>query len=164
MQAVGRLFTGTGREDVDGTAAVVGTLEETFILQVGDVLMDRGQGAKAEAAGDLFVRRGVAILLSKVGEKVDDLFLPPRDSHAGIVANKKRIARGFLDCPALSGVCERSSILGRSYAKVGEGIETTELYGSKVRNTSDLRIANERRARVVLCGNWNACPNCRRRC
>lgn len=83
---------GASGEDVDGAAAIMRTLQQAFVLQVGDVFMHGGERAEAEAAGDLLVRRRVAVLLREAGEKVDDLFLPPCDSHAGIVANKKRIA------------------------------------------------------------------------
>ena len=67
-------------------------LQQSFVLKIGNVFVNGGEGAEAEAAGDLFVGRGVSVLLGEAGEKVDDLFLPSRDSHAGIVANKKRIA------------------------------------------------------------------------
>lgn len=65
-------------------------LQQALVLQVGDVFVDGGEGTEAETGGDLFVRRGVAVLLSEAGEKVDDLFLPSCDSHGWIVANKKR--------------------------------------------------------------------------
>lgn len=90
-EAVRALLGGAGRQDVDRAAAVVGALEEALILQVGDVLVYCGEGAESETAGDLFVGRRVTVLLGEAGEEVQDLFLPPRDSHAGIVANKKRI-------------------------------------------------------------------------
>lgn len=71
-------------------------LEETFVLEVGDVLMHGGERAETEATGDLLVRRGVAILLGEAGQEVDDLFLPTCNCHSEIVANKRRIARGFI--------------------------------------------------------------------
>ena len=55
-----------------------------------------GSGTEAEPAGDLLIRRRVAVLLREAGEEVENLFLSPRDSHAGIVANKKRIAIAIL--------------------------------------------------------------------
>ena len=80
----------------------MGSLQKPFVLEIGDVFMNGGKRAEAQAAGDLFIRRGVPVLLGETGEKVENLFLPPCDSHAGIVANKKRIASYFLDAPELS--------------------------------------------------------------
>ena len=81
-QAIRAFFAAANGEDINRTAAVVGALEQTFVLEIGDVLVHGGKRAEAEAAGDLLVGRGVAVLLSEVGEKVDDLFLPTRDCHA----------------------------------------------------------------------------------
>ena len=81
-QAIGALFAATNGEDINGTAAVVGALEEAFVLEIGDVFVHGGKRAEAEAAGDLLVGRGVAVLLSEVGEKVNDLFLPTCNCHA----------------------------------------------------------------------------------
>jgi hypothetical protein len=91
-KTVGAFFSGTGGQHVDGTAAIVGALEQALILQIGDVFVHGGERTEAEAASDLLVRRRVAILLRESGEKVENLFLPPRNSHAEIVANKRRIA------------------------------------------------------------------------
>lgn len=91
-EAVVAFFGRAGGEDVDGAAAVVCALEEALILEIGDVFMDGGEGAESQAGGDLLVGGGVAVLLGEAGEKVDDLFLTPRDSHVPIVANKKRTA------------------------------------------------------------------------
>jgi hypothetical protein len=44
---------------------------------------------------NLLVRGRVAVLLREVGEKVDDFLLPPCNSHAPIVANKRRTASPF---------------------------------------------------------------------
>lgn len=68
------------------------TLEKAFVLEVGDVFVHGGERTQAQAAGNLLVRRRVAILLREAGEEVDNLFLPPCYSHGDIVANKKRIA------------------------------------------------------------------------
>lgn len=84
------------RQHVNRAAAIVCALQKTFVLQVGDVFVDGGKRAEPEAAGDLLIRRGVPVLLSEAGEKIENLFLPPCNCHAGIVANKKRIARYFL--------------------------------------------------------------------
>ena len=78
-------------DDVDGAAAVVSALEEAFGLEIGDVLMDGGEGTEAEAGGDLLVGGRVAVAGGEGGEKVENLFLPTRDSHAVILANKRRI-------------------------------------------------------------------------
>ena len=94
-EAIRAFFGGTCGQYVDGSAAVVGALEEALVLQIRYVLMDGGEGAEAESTGDLFVGGGVSVLLGKAGEEVDDLFLPPRNSHAGIVANKKRTGEIF---------------------------------------------------------------------
>ena len=81
-KAVGALFAAADGENVDGTAAIVGSLKQSLVLQIGDVLVHGGEGAEPQSAGDLFVRRRVAVLLGEAGQEVDDLFLPPRDCHA----------------------------------------------------------------------------------
>jgi hypothetical protein len=96
----------------------MGTLQETFVLKVRDVLVYGGQRAEAETAGDLLIRRGVTVLLGEAGKKIDDLFLPPRDSHAGIVANKKRIAISIL-VPMTGGSRRRVSGLREAYCSRG---------------------------------------------
>ena len=80
-QAISALFVVSRREDVDGTAAVVGALQESLVLKIGDVFVDGGERTESQAAGDLLVGGRVAILLSEVRKEVDDLFLPPRDCH-----------------------------------------------------------------------------------
>jgi hypothetical protein len=57
-------------------------LKEAFGLQIGNVFMHSCKGAKAQTAGDLLVGRGIAILLGKAGEEVNNLSLPSCDSHA----------------------------------------------------------------------------------
>ena len=91
-QAIGAFLACADGQDVDGTAAIVGPLQQAFVLQIGDVLMHRGQRTEAKTTSYLLIGRRVAVLLGKAGKEVDDLFLPPCDSHAKIVANKKRIA------------------------------------------------------------------------
>ena len=91
-QAFRALPAGACGQDVDGTAAVVRPLQQAFVLQIRDVLMHGGQRTEAQATGYFLIGRGVAVFLREAGKKVDDLFLPPSDSHAEIVANKKRIA------------------------------------------------------------------------
>ena len=65
------------------------------MLKIGDVFVDGGERAEAQSTGDLFIGGGVSVLLGEAGQEVDDLFLSPCDSHAGIVANKKRIEKLF---------------------------------------------------------------------
>ncbi len=91
-KTIGPFLPRADGEDVDGAAAIMGALQEPFVLQISDVLMHGGERTQTEAIGDLLVGRGVAILLREAGEEVDDFFLSPCDSHAEIVANKKRIA------------------------------------------------------------------------
>ena len=81
-EAIGAFLAAADGQNVDGTAAIVRALKQAFVLQIGDVLVDGGERAEAQAAGDLLVGRGVAVLLGEAGEEVDDLFLPPRDCHA----------------------------------------------------------------------------------
>jgi hypothetical protein len=69
----------------------VRALEEALGLEIGDVLMDGGKRTEAEAGGDLLVGGGIAVAGGEGGEKVENLFLPTRDSHALILANKRRI-------------------------------------------------------------------------
>ena len=54
-KAVHDFARGALGDDVDGAAAVVRALEEAFGLEIGDVLMDGGEGAEAEAGSDLLV-------------------------------------------------------------------------------------------------------------
>jgi hypothetical protein len=75
-------FAAPDGENVDGTAAIVSTLEEAFVLQVRDVFMYGGEGAEAQSGGDLLVGRRVAVLLGEAGQEVDDLFLSPCNCHA----------------------------------------------------------------------------------
>jgi hypothetical protein len=42
-ETVGSLFAGAGGEDIDGAAAVVSPLKQAFVLEIGDVLVDRGK-------------------------------------------------------------------------------------------------------------------------
>ena len=82
-------------------------LEQAFVLEVGDVFVHGGERAQAQSAGNLLVRRRVAVLLREAGEEVDNLFLPPCYSHAEIVANKKRIATVSNDYPFDLGTVQK---------------------------------------------------------
>lgn len=91
-QAVVAFLTDAGGQHVDRTAAIMRALEEALVLQIGDVLVNSRERVEAETGGDLLVGGGVSVLDCERGEKVDYFFLSPGDSHAVIVANKKRIA------------------------------------------------------------------------
>ena len=80
-KAIHGLALGALGKDVDGAAAIVRALEQALCLEIGDVLMDGGEGAEAEAGGDFLVRGGVAVAGGEGGEKVENLFLPTRNSH-----------------------------------------------------------------------------------
>ena len=54
-KALEALLRGTRGQDVNRPAAVVGALQQAFVLQVGDVLMHGRQRVEAETGGDLFV-------------------------------------------------------------------------------------------------------------
>src|SRR6185437_2137386 len=47
-KAVGTLFAGAHRENVDGAAAIMSALQKPFVLQIRDVLMHRGKRTQAE--------------------------------------------------------------------------------------------------------------------
>ena len=49
-EAVCALLAGAGRQHIDGAAAIMCALQETLVLQIGDVLVDGGERAEAEAA------------------------------------------------------------------------------------------------------------------
>src|ERR1700691_364226 len=54
------------------------------------MLVDRRQRVDAQSSRDLLIRRRIAVLLRESGKKVHYLFLPSRDRHTAIVANKRR--------------------------------------------------------------------------
>ena len=56
------------------------------------MFVDGGEGGEIEASGDFFVGRRVAVSGGEAGEEVDNFFLPPRNRHANILANERRIA------------------------------------------------------------------------
>ena len=61
------------RDQLDRAAAVPGALDEALFLQVGEVLVDRGERREAEAAADFLEARRVAVLLDEIVEVVEDL-------------------------------------------------------------------------------------------
>ena len=50
---------------VDGAAAIVGALQEAFVLEIRDVFVHGSQRTEAETAGDFLVGRGIAVLLGE---------------------------------------------------------------------------------------------------
>ena len=58
-------FGGSSGQYVNRTTAIMGTLQQTFVLKIGNVFMDGSQGTEPKTAGDLFVGRGVPVLLGK---------------------------------------------------------------------------------------------------
>jgi hypothetical protein len=54
VHAHGLLEASLGRQQVDGSAAVVVAGEQSFFLEVGDVLVHRGQRVQVKAVADLF--------------------------------------------------------------------------------------------------------------
>ena len=67
-------------------------LEQALVLQVGDVFVDGRMRAELQAGGDLLIGRRVAVLGGEIREEVDNFFLPPRNGHGDILANKQRTA------------------------------------------------------------------------
>ncbi len=81
-KTVSAFFAVTGGENINRAAAVVRSLEKAFVLKISDVFMYGGQRAEPQTRGDLLIGWGVAVFLGEAGEEVDNLFLPPCDSHA----------------------------------------------------------------------------------
>ena len=98
-EAVRDFALGTLGNDVNGAAAIMRALEQSLGLEVGDVLVDGGERTEAKAGSDLLIRGGVAVPGGERGEKVENLFLPTRDSHGVILANKRRIGGKSLGEP-----------------------------------------------------------------
>ena len=65
-------------------------VQQPLLFQVGNVLMHGGQALQPHAARNLFKGRGVAVARYKRLQEVENLFLPSGNSHARIIANKKR--------------------------------------------------------------------------
>ena len=62
-----------------------------FLLQVGEVLVDRGERRQAESAADFLQARRVAVLLDEIVEKVENFPLALGQwQHARTISNKKR--------------------------------------------------------------------------
>src|SRR5208283_380291 len=67
------------------TAAVVVPREQALFLQVGDVLMHRGQRIQPHGFFDFLKRRGVLLLRHKARNEVIQLALTPSNRHAGSI-------------------------------------------------------------------------------
>ncbi len=56
-KTISSTLTATAGQDIDGAAAIVCPLQKAFVLQIGDVFVNRGERAQAETAGDLLARK-----------------------------------------------------------------------------------------------------------
>jgi hypothetical protein len=63
--------------------------QQPFVLQVGDVLVDRRQRTKIEAVSDLFKGRGVPVPLHESRDKFQDFFLPAGNGHSRHYSEQK---------------------------------------------------------------------------
>ena len=70
-----RAAAGAAGQQLHRAAAVPGALDEPLLLEVGQVLVDRGQRRQAEAAADFLQARRVAVLLDELVEVVENLAL-----------------------------------------------------------------------------------------
>jgi hypothetical protein len=80
-QPIVALFCRACGQHVDGPAAIVRSLQQALVLQIGDVFVDSGERVEPEAVRNFLVGRRVPVLLSEAGEEVDYFFLPPCDGH-----------------------------------------------------------------------------------
>ena len=98
-QALAGAGSGTDGYDIDRAAAVVDTVEQTLLFEIGDVLVDGGQGLQVESARDLFKRRRVAVAGDERLQKIENFFLSSCDCHARILANEKRNSQYYFRSP-----------------------------------------------------------------
>src|SRR6266542_5711715 len=82
QRQLGRSRLTLRRHDFDGAALVVRAPDVPLALQVGEVLVDRGQVLKAELPGDLLEARGVALRVEVAGDEVQDLALTAGERHS----------------------------------------------------------------------------------
>ena len=82
-----------GRQQIDGAAAVVVAREQALLLQIGDVLVHRGQRIQLHAFANFLERGRISVLLHELGNEVVDLALPSGDGHGQLLANIKRMSR-----------------------------------------------------------------------
>ena len=79
-----------GRDQFDRAAPVPGALDEALFLQVGEVLVDRGERREAETAADFLEARRVAVLLDEIVEVIEDFPLTLGQwQHAGTDTQRK---------------------------------------------------------------------------
>src|SRR5690606_37571854 len=74
-QFQGTLAGGRGNQ-LDGATAVPRPSDEALLLQVGEVLVNRGERGEVEAIADFFEARRIPVALDVILEKVEDLALP----------------------------------------------------------------------------------------
>src|SRR6266536_3251258 len=72
-----------GRDDLDRTALVVRAPDEALPLEVGQMLVDRGERLEVEVVRDLFEARGIALGFDVAGDEVQNLALAAREGHCG---------------------------------------------------------------------------------
>ena len=61
-----------GRHQFDRPAAVPGALDEPFVLQIGEMLVDRCERRQTESTADFLQARRVAVLLDEIVEVIED--------------------------------------------------------------------------------------------
>src|SRR5262245_54658132 len=86
-----RAMPGSRREQFDRTAAVPGSTDEALLLEIGQVLVDRGERRKTETPADFFETRRVAMLLNELLQVVQNLALAFRQwLHEGALPEAYR--------------------------------------------------------------------------
>jgi hypothetical protein len=114
-----------GGKDVDRPASIVDAVEEALLFKVRDVFMHRSEAFQPHSPGDLFERRGIAVAQHERSQKIDYLFLPSCDSHARIIAKKKRIARRSF-CLSFSAVFAELSEEEMVFTNSGQGFQPAD--------------------------------------
>src|SRR6266511_415827 len=69
--------------DLDRATFVVRPVDVALALQVGEMLVHRGEGAEVEPPGDFLEAWSVALLRDVPGDEVEDLALTTGERHAG---------------------------------------------------------------------------------
>ncbi len=84
-----------GGDELDGSAAVPGALDEPFFLQIGQVLVDGGERREPKAPADFLQAWGIAVLLNEIVEVIEDFPLTLRQwQHARILRKGKAKVNG----------------------------------------------------------------------
>ena len=127
-----RLDPDLGGGQLERAAAVPGPLDEPLVLQVGQVLVDRGQRGEAEVLADLLDGGRVALALDVAGQEIEDLFLSLGEVHALLrfrtSGNERRRRSGESQCSTGSGAV-RSAVGMRAASPWGRRAEA----GGRVR-------------------------------